>query len=84
MSRRPTGNGHDPRVVPFRPRPKPPKPPVPWKQTLMLFVGLLVGVSILRALLGGAAFDLADLIFAFLFAAVISIGDFVRRRRGIA
>jgi len=78
VSRRPK---HDPVVIPFRPRPKPPKVPAPWQRSLKFFLILLAVIGLLRALYAGAGFDLFDLLFVVLLAGSIALGDFFARRK---
>ena len=78
MSRRPKHD--DPVVIPFRPRPKPPKAPPLWHHSAKLFLVLLAVVGLLRALYAGTGFDLFDLLFVVLLAGAIALGDFFARR----
>jgi hypothetical protein len=78
MSRRPK---HDPVVIPFRPRPKPPKPPAPWQHSVKFFAILLVVAGVLRGLYAGMGFDLFDALFVVVLAGAITLGDYLARRR---
>ena len=83
MNRRSPGNGHDPRVVPFRPRKQPPlRPSIDWRQVLILFVALFVLVAGLGAVFSPTGFGQAEAITALVFALVVTGADLVRRRRG--
>ena len=81
MSRRPRKDlGDDPVVIPFRPRPKPPRVPSRWEHSLKFFLILLAVVGLLRALYVGFLLDWTDLLFAVLLAGAITFGDYLRRR----
>jgi hypothetical protein len=70
----------DPVVIPFRPRPKPPKVPAPWQRSLKFFLILLALVGVLRWLYAGMAFNLFDALFVVLLAGAVALGDFLARR----
>lgn len=78
MSRGPKHD--DPVVIPFRPRPKPPKVPPRWHHSARLFLILLAVVGVLRGLYAGMAFDLYDALFVVLLAGAIALSDFFARR----
>lgn len=78
MSRGPKHD--DPVVIPFRPRPKPPKVPPRWLRSLKLFAILLAVVGALRALYTGMMFGWFDLLFVVLLAGAIALSDFLGRR----
>ena len=78
MNRRPKHD--DPVVIPFRPRPKPPKAPSPWLRSVKFFAILFVVTGVLRALYSGG-FDLFDALFVVLLAGAIALGDYFARRR---
>ena len=78
MSRRPKHD--DPVVIPFRPRPKPPKVPAPWQRSAKFFAILLAVVGVLRALYVGAFFGLYDALFVVLLAGAIALADYFGRR----
>ncbi|MES2443744.1 MAG: hypothetical protein V4574_13010 [Pseudomonadota bacterium] len=80
MSRRPNGSGDDPRVIPFRPRPKPPKPSPRWLPSLKLFLILLAAIAAIRALTTGLTFDVFDVLFVVLLAGSIALADLLGRR----
>jgi hypothetical protein len=80
MSRRPKHD--DPVVIPFRPRPKPPKVPAPWQHSVKFFAILLAVIAVLRALYTGLGlFNLYDALFVVLLAGAVAFGDFLARRR---
>jgi hypothetical protein len=78
VSRRPKHD--DPVVIPFRPRPKPPRRPSRWEHSAKLFLILLAIVGLLRALYAGMDFGLLDALFVVLLAGAIAGGDYVARR----
>jgi hypothetical protein len=72
---------HDaPNVIPFRPRPKPPRVPSRWERSLKLFVMLLAVVGVLRGLYAGIGFGWYDLLFVVLLAGAITLGDYLAKR----
>lgn len=71
----------DPVVIPFRPRPKPPKAPAPWMRSLTFFLVMLGVVGLLRALYVGMVFSAYDALFVVLLAGALSYGEFLARRR---
>ena len=83
MTRRPNGDGHDSRVIPFRPRkPEPPRP-TQWGMSLKLFAILFAAGALLALMLQGGL-GVAELLTPFAFAAVVAGADFYRRRKGLA
>lgn len=76
MSNRP-----DPVVIPFRPRPKPPKAPSRWRHSLKLFAVLFVLAGLLCGLTTGAWLDWTTLLFAVAMAGAITFGEFRAKHR---
>jgi len=71
----------DPVVIPFRPRPKPPKAPSRWRHSLKLFLILFLLSGVLGGLTTGAWFLWTNLVFAVALAGLITFGEFRARNR---
>ena len=81
MSGHLNGSGEDPNVIPFRPRPKPPRVPPRWWPSLKLFLILLPLAAVLGGLTSGAWLHWTNLLFAVALAGVVAFGEFRARRR---
>jgi len=73
---------HDetPNVIPFRPRPTPPRAPSRWARSVKVFLVLLAGTGVLRGLYAGMAFGLYDVLFVILLACALTYCEFLARR----
>jgi hypothetical protein len=77
----PKRRGDESVVIPFRPRPKPPKLPSPWRHSAKFFAILLAVIGVLTAAYKGQGFTLFDALFVVLLAGAIALGDYAGRRK---